>query len=120
MRSLILALILAAPLSAQQPTETPAPQRVVVQAGVTERPAPVKIVRVAPPARTSPEGAYEGTRQVRDWRYYATGGPARARANYRVWRTRFAPVHPFRYAPQIYTQGYGHSGRHTPRIYRRW
>lgn len=126
MRSLILVLILAVPLAAQEPP-TPAaqatgrkPEVVVVHSGMFARPAPAKIVRVVPPPVSAPQGAYEGTRPYRDWRWYGAGGLARSRAAYAVWRTRFAPVHPFRHVNHFY-RGYGyrhfggHGRVHTPR-----
>lgn len=93
------------------PTVT-APKVVVVDTS-RRHPAPVRIVRVPPAPAQAPAGAYEGTRPRYDWTYYATGGPARARRAYAIWRMRFGTR--FYPATRVYGSGFGVQRHHVVR-----
>lgn len=101
MRTLIAVFAFALPLVAQESKPT-APKVVVIQAGVACRPAPAKVIHIAPAPAVAPTGAYEGTRDQRSWQWYGSGGPARANASYRVWRTRFSPVRSYGFGGYTY------------------
>lgn len=71
-----------------------------------------KIIQVAPAPESAPPRFYEGTRTHRDWRWYASGGPAIARARHAAFLSRFAP------APRYWHRGWS-TGYPTTRIWRR-
>ncbi len=85
-------------------------ERVLVRPG--SRPMGTKIVQVAPAPESAPARLYEGTRAHRDWRRYASGGPAIARARYAAFASRFAPT------PRYWHHGWS-AGYPTTRIWRR-
>lgn len=85
--------------------ETAARERVVIVPGA--RPQGARIVQIAPRPLDTPARAYEGVKQFRDWRWYATSGPAIARARFEAYAGRYAPSFVHGYAYGWYGGGYG-------------